>query len=105
MVAGYSAYVGVNVERQVAVVGLCNNFNWNDKVGHNLLLRLSEAYPPTQRIQASIAPPAESRWLESIRKGSGAGILEGLWRPSAIFSPAASSQCQPVSFSPVAQGR
>ena len=44
MVSGYTAYIGLNTERQIAVVVLCNNFNWSDKVGHNLLLRLCDAY-------------------------------------------------------------
>jgi CubicO group peptidase (beta-lactamase class C family) len=46
MVAGYSAYIGLNAERQIAVVVLCNNFLWREKVGHNLLLRLFEAHEP-----------------------------------------------------------
>jgi CubicO group peptidase (beta-lactamase class C family) len=54
MVSGYCSYVGLNVERQVGVVVLCNNFNWHDKVGHNLLLRLSDAYPPRREPQGSI---------------------------------------------------
>jgi len=105
MVSGYSSYVGVNVERQVAVVVLCNNFNWDDKVGHNLLLRLSEAYAPAQGTQASIAPVEASGRLESNSESCGAGILEGLWRPSAVCSPAESNQRQCVSFSTVAQDR
>jgi CubicO group peptidase (beta-lactamase class C family) len=105
MVAGYSAYVGVNAERQVAVVALCNNFNWHDKVGHNLLLRLSEAYAPARDLRGSIAPPAESGRLGSIGQDRGDGLWEGLWRPSAIFSPAASNQDPCVSLSPVAYGQ
>lgn len=46
MVSGYSAYIGLNAERQLAVVTLCNNFLWREKVGHNLLLRLFEAREP-----------------------------------------------------------
>jgi CubicO group peptidase (beta-lactamase class C family) len=43
---GHTAYIGLNEKTSVAVVVLCNNFNWDDKVGHNLLLRLSSAYTP-----------------------------------------------------------
>lgn len=43
IVSGYSAYLGMNVEKQLAVVVLSNSFQWDDKVGHNLLLRLSGA--------------------------------------------------------------
>lgn len=43
MVSGYSAYIGMNQEKQIAVVALYSNFNWQDKIGQNLLLRLSGA--------------------------------------------------------------
>ena len=42
MDAGYCAYIGMNAESRIAVVVLCGNFNWNDKIGHNLILRLSD---------------------------------------------------------------
>ncbi|HEY1406170.1 MAG TPA: serine hydrolase domain-containing protein [Spirochaetota bacterium] len=42
MVAGYSAYIGMNTETRIAVIVLYNTFNWDEKVGHNLVLRLSE---------------------------------------------------------------
>jgi CubicO group peptidase (beta-lactamase class C family) len=41
MASGYSAYIGMNMSKNIAVVVLCSSFNWNDKIGHNLLLRLS----------------------------------------------------------------
>ena len=44
MVSGYNAYVGMEPDTRVAVVVLCNTFNWNDKIGHNLVLRLSGAF-------------------------------------------------------------
>ena len=44
MVSGYNAYVGMEPNVRVAVVVLCNTFNWNDKIGHNLVLRLSGAF-------------------------------------------------------------
>ena len=45
-VAGYTAYIGMDVDRRVAVVVLANNFNWEDRVGHNLMLRLAGALTP-----------------------------------------------------------
>ncbi len=42
MVAGYSAYIGLNINQNIAVIVLYNTFNWNEKVGHNLILRLSK---------------------------------------------------------------
>jgi CubicO group peptidase (beta-lactamase class C family) len=45
MVSGYNAYIGLNLEKRIAVVVLSSNFNWNDKIGHNLLLRLSDGLP------------------------------------------------------------
>jgi hypothetical protein len=43
MVSGYSAYIGLNMSKKIAVVVLCGSFNWKDKIGNNLLLRLSQS--------------------------------------------------------------
>ena len=40
LVAGYTSYVGLDLEHHTAVVVLQNSFNWKDKVGHRLLTRL-----------------------------------------------------------------
>jgi len=45
MVSGYNSYIGLNVNKRIAVVVLSSNFNWDDKIGHNLLLRLSDGLP------------------------------------------------------------
>ena len=44
MLSGYRAYIGMDLNAHVAVVVLNNQFDWDDKIGHNLLLRLSGAY-------------------------------------------------------------
>jgi len=44
LVAGYTSYIGLDVERRTAVVVLRNSFTWTDKVGHKLLNRLARAY-------------------------------------------------------------
>jgi len=41
MTSGYSTYLGMNMSKKIAVVVLCSSFNWDDKIGHNLILRLS----------------------------------------------------------------
>jgi CubicO group peptidase (beta-lactamase class C family) len=38
MIAGFSAYVGIDTETGIAVVALYNNFDWDDTIGDNLLL-------------------------------------------------------------------
>jgi CubicO group peptidase (beta-lactamase class C family) len=43
MVSGYCSFIGMDLERQVAVVVLANKFNWDDDVGLRLLLRISGA--------------------------------------------------------------
>ncbi|MGD0511072.1 MAG: serine hydrolase domain-containing protein [Candidatus Micrarchaeaceae archaeon] len=43
MTSGCSSYIGLNMSKKIAVVVLCGSFNWNDKIGHNLLLRLSQS--------------------------------------------------------------
>jgi len=40
LVAGYTSYVGLDLQHHTAVVVLQNSFNWKDKVGHRLLTRL-----------------------------------------------------------------
>jgi CubicO group peptidase (beta-lactamase class C family) len=49
MVAGYSAYIGMEPASGIVVVALYNTFSWDDKLGHNLLLRLSRAQKPVAR--------------------------------------------------------
>jgi CubicO group peptidase (beta-lactamase class C family)/predicted exporter len=49
MISGYSAYAGMNLDQKMAVVVLFSNFNWSDKIGHHLLLRLSESVPRSGR--------------------------------------------------------
>jgi hypothetical protein len=41
-VAGYSSYIGLDVDKRTAVVVLQNSFNWDNSVGQNLLLRLAQ---------------------------------------------------------------
>ena len=43
MIAGYSAYLGLDTQRGIGVVVLQNSFNWTDHVGLNLMLRLAKA--------------------------------------------------------------
>jgi len=43
VVAGYTAYVGIDAENRTAVVVLQNNFNWTNRIGHRILLRMAEA--------------------------------------------------------------
>ena len=43
MLAGYCAFLGLDLDQRVAVVVLSNKFSWDEKVGMNLLLRISGA--------------------------------------------------------------
>jgi CubicO group peptidase (beta-lactamase class C family) len=43
LVAGYTAYIGMDVESKTTVVVLQNNFNWTNRIGHRLLLRMAHA--------------------------------------------------------------
>ena len=52
MVSGYRAYIGMDLDAHVAVVVLKNQFDWDDKIAHNLLLRLSGAYRGHQRVDS-----------------------------------------------------
>ena len=44
LVAGYTAYLGMDVANRTTVVVLQNNFNWNNRIGHRLLLRMARAH-------------------------------------------------------------
>ncbi len=43
LVAGYTAYIGMDTESKTSVVVLQNNFNWTNRIGHRLLLRMAHA--------------------------------------------------------------
>ena len=43
LVGGYSTYVGIDVARGNTTVVLQNSFNWADRIGHSLLLRMNVA--------------------------------------------------------------
>jgi CubicO group peptidase (beta-lactamase class C family) len=51
VVAGYTSYLGLDVERRIAVVVLENSFNRTNKVGHKLLMRLGRALPKAAEIK------------------------------------------------------
>ncbi|WP_027721167.1 serine hydrolase domain-containing protein [Maridesulfovibrio zosterae] len=44
LIAGFSCYVGMNIPSNSAVIVLKNNFNWEDSIGHNLILRMVKNY-------------------------------------------------------------
>lgn len=56
MVAGFSGYLGLDAEHGTAVVVLQNSFNWTDRVGHKLLMRLSYALDREQRTVSARQP-------------------------------------------------
>lgn len=49
LVAGYTTYIGIVRETNIAVVILQNSFNWTNNIGHRLLLRM------TKRAQQNIS--------------------------------------------------
>ena len=44
VMSGYCGFIGLDLDTHVAVVVLANKFNWDEKVGMNLLLRISEVF-------------------------------------------------------------
>ncbi|MGW8393702.1 serine hydrolase domain-containing protein [Pseudoduganella sp. HUAS MS19] len=53
LVAGYTGYIGLDEQTRTAVVVLQNNFNWTDRIGHRLLLRMAEAQKKTGGTEAA----------------------------------------------------
>jgi CubicO group peptidase (beta-lactamase class C family) len=43
VVAGYSSYLGLDIEHRTAVVVLQNTFNWDESIGSRLLVRMGRA--------------------------------------------------------------
>ncbi len=41
LTSGFNCYLGFDRSHKIGVVVLRNNFNWNDKIGHNLILRIA----------------------------------------------------------------
>lgn len=62
VMSGYTGYIGLDPEDRLAVVVLYNTFSWDEKVGHNLVLRLSGGLaPPPGNLPAKapqVAQPA-----------------------------------------------
>ena len=56
LVAGYTAYLGMDVANKTTVVVLQNNFNWNNRIGHRLLLRLARAHDEQQARRVAALP-------------------------------------------------
>jgi CubicO group peptidase (beta-lactamase class C family) len=55
--AGYSGYLGMDAKARIAVVVLYNTFSWDEKVGHDLVLRLSRGLAPGQHRLPPKWPP------------------------------------------------
>ena len=41
LTSGFNCYLGFDREHKIGVVVLRNNFNWRDKIGHNLIIRIA----------------------------------------------------------------
>ncbi len=55
LVAGYTAYIGIDVACKTSVVVLQNNFNWTNHVGHRLLMRMAPGCKPAPQPLLSAA--------------------------------------------------
>ena len=41
-IGGYSSYIGMDIQHKNAIVVLQNSFNWDNDIGHRMLLRMAE---------------------------------------------------------------
>jgi CubicO group peptidase (beta-lactamase class C family) len=57
LVAGYTAYLGMDVASKTTVVVLQNNFNWTNRIGHRLLLRMAHARDEQRKLAVGKAQP------------------------------------------------
>ena len=58
VMSGYTGYIGMDAKARLAVVVLYNTFSWDEKVGHNLVLRLSRGLAPHPNGLPAKSPPA-----------------------------------------------
>ncbi|OGV57426.1 MAG: hypothetical protein A2X45_01005 [Lentisphaerae bacterium GWF2_50_93] len=49
LTSGFNCYLGFDRENKIGVVVLRNNFNWRDKIGHNLILRIAGSIKGTSK--------------------------------------------------------
>ena len=49
LVAGYTSYIGLDTANKTAVVVLQNSFNWDNRIGHRLLMRMAAPPPGVER--------------------------------------------------------
>jgi len=43
VIAGFSCYMGMELDSKTAIVVLKNNFNWTDKIGHQMLIEMAQS--------------------------------------------------------------
>ena len=53
IVAGYTSYIGIDNDYKTAVVVMQNSFNWDNSIGHRLLLSLRYREPRLEKISES----------------------------------------------------
>lgn len=41
-IGGYASYIGMDIKHRTAIVVLQNSFNWDNDIGHRMLLRLAD---------------------------------------------------------------
>nr|WP_249412602.1 serine hydrolase [Erwinia rhapontici] len=41
-IGGYASYIGMDLKHKTAIVVLQNSFNWDNTIGHRMLLRMAE---------------------------------------------------------------
>lgn len=42
LISGYSCYIGMELKSKTAIIVLKNNFNWSDKIGHQILIEMAQ---------------------------------------------------------------
>ncbi|WP_309550781.1 serine hydrolase domain-containing protein [Erwinia sorbitola] len=64
-IGGYASYIGMDLKHKTAIVVLQNSFNWDNTIGHRMLLRMAESQDAAIRRQGSGVPdPYEKKDCE-----------------------------------------
>ncbi|MGB9097739.1 serine hydrolase domain-containing protein [Erwinia sp.] len=51
-IGGYASYIGMDIKHRTAIVVLQNSFNWDNDIGHRMLLRLADRDDHAETCQA-----------------------------------------------------
>ncbi|WP_338564573.1 serine hydrolase domain-containing protein [Erwinia sp. E_sp_W01_6] len=66
-IGGYASYIGMDIKHRTAIVVLQNSFNWDNDIGHRMLMRLAESEDRPGACQPNAANSVSPEYQEPAR--------------------------------------